>query len=48
MLNYLVWHNHGEVDPPAIGTESDRNEDEDQMDKMIADIGREYEVGSRE
>jgi hypothetical protein len=48
MPNYLVWHDHGEVEPPVIGAESDRNEDDDRMDEMLADIGREYEVGSRE
>jgi hypothetical protein len=34
------------VELPTVGTESDGNEDEDQMDEMIADIGREYDVGS--
>jgi hypothetical protein len=48
MLNYLVWHDHGAVELPVIGAESDRNEDDDQMDEMLADIGREYEVGSEE
>jgi hypothetical protein len=48
MPNYLVWHDHGEVEPPVIGAESDRNEDDDRMDEMLADIGREYEVGSGE
>jgi hypothetical protein len=48
VLNYLVWRNHGEVEPLAIGAESDGNEDEDHMDEMITDIGREYEVGSGE
>jgi hypothetical protein len=48
MPNYLVWHDHGEVEPPVIGAESDRNEDDDRMVEMLADIGREYEVGSRE
>jgi hypothetical protein len=43
-----VWRNHGEVEPLAIGAESDGNEDEDRMDEMITDIGREYEVGSGE
>jgi hypothetical protein len=42
MLNYLVWRDHGELEPP-VG-----NEDEDRMDEMVADIGREYEVESRE
>jgi hypothetical protein len=44
MPNYLMWHDHREVWP----FESDGNEDEDQMDDMIADIGREYDLGSRE
>jgi hypothetical protein len=48
MPNYLVWHDHGEVEPPDVGAESDENEDDDQMDEMLADIGREYEVGSEE
>jgi hypothetical protein len=48
MLNYLVWRDHGEVEPPVIGTESDGNEDDDRMDEMLADIGRENEVGSGE
>jgi hypothetical protein len=48
MSNYLVWRDHGEVEPSVIGAESDRNEDDDQMDEMLADIDREYEVGSRE
>jgi hypothetical protein len=41
MPNYLVWCNHGEVEPPAVGLESDKNEDESQMDEMITNIGRE-------
>jgi hypothetical protein len=48
MSNYLVWCDNGEVEPPVIGVESDENEDDDWMDEMLADIGREYEVGSRE
>jgi hypothetical protein len=48
MSNYLVWRDHGEVEPSVIGAESDRNEDDDRMDEMLADIGREYEIGSRE
>jgi hypothetical protein len=48
MPNYLVWHDHGEVELPVIGVESDGNEDDGQMDEMLADIGREYEVGSGE
>jgi hypothetical protein len=48
MLNYLVWLDHDNVEPTAIGAKSDGNEDEDQMDDMITDIDREYEVGSGE
>jgi hypothetical protein len=48
MLNYLMWHDHEEVEPLVVGAESDRNEDDDRMDEMLADIGREYEVGSGE
>jgi hypothetical protein len=48
MLNYLLWCNHDEVDPPAVGAESDGNEDEDQMDEMITVIGREYGIASGE
>jgi hypothetical protein len=45
MLNYLVWRDHGEVEPPVVGVESDGNEDQDRKDEMITNIGREYEVG---
>jgi hypothetical protein len=46
MPNYLVWCDHGEVEELPI--ESDGNEDEDHMDEMVADNGREYEIGSGE
>jgi hypothetical protein len=46
MPNYLVWRDHGEVEPLVVGAESDGNEDEDQMDEMTDN--REYEVGSGE
>jgi hypothetical protein len=46
MPNYLVWRGHGEVGELPI--KSDGNEDEDCMDEMVADIGREYEIGSGE
>jgi hypothetical protein len=45
--NYLVWRDHGEVEPPAIGAELDGNEDEDRMDEMVTFIGRKYETCSR-
>jgi hypothetical protein len=45
ILNYLVWHQHGEVQA-AAPTESDGSDDKDQMDHMIADIGMEHDLGS--
>jgi hypothetical protein len=48
MLNYLAWRDHKEVEPPPTGAELNGNEDEDRMNEMIVDIGREYEVGSGE
>jgi hypothetical protein len=47
MPNYLVWHQHAEVQV-AAPTESDGSDDEDQMDDMIADISVEYDLGSRD
>jgi hypothetical protein len=47
MPNYLMWRDHGEV-MPAATLESDRNEDEDQMDDMIADILTKDNPGSGE
>jgi hypothetical protein len=41
--NHLVWHQHGEVQP-SVADESDGNDDEDQMDAMVADIGRGYDL----
>jgi hypothetical protein len=38
MPNYLVWHQHREVQAPA-GDESDGSDDEDRIDDTIADIG---------
>jgi hypothetical protein len=46
MLNYLVWSDHGEVE--ELPVESDGNEDKDHMGEMVADIGREYKIGSGE
>jgi hypothetical protein len=31
-----------------LPVESDGNEDKDHMDEMVADIGREYKIGSGE
>jgi hypothetical protein len=43
MPNYLVWHDHGEAE--ELPVQSDGNEDVDRMDEMVADIGREYDIG---
>jgi hypothetical protein len=45
MPNYLVWHQHGEVQAPTT-IESERSDDEDRMDNMIVDIGMDYDLGS--
>jgi hypothetical protein len=41
--NYLLWHQHGEVQPVAAD-ESDGKDDVDRMDDMVADIGRGYDL----
>jgi hypothetical protein len=46
MSNYLVWHQHGEVQP-LVADEWDGNNNEDRMDDMVADIGRRYDLESR-
>jgi hypothetical protein len=47
MPNYLVWHQHGEVQA-AAPTESNRSGDVNRMDDTIADIVMEYDLGSRD
>jgi hypothetical protein len=47
MSNYLVWHQHGEVQPP-VADESVGNKDVDQIDDMVADIGRGYDLKSED
>jgi hypothetical protein len=47
MTNYLLWHQHGEV-WSAVVDESDRNDDVDQMDNMVAYIGRGYDLESED
>jgi hypothetical protein len=47
MLNYLLWHQHREVQP-AVADESDGNNDVDQIDDMVADIGRRYDMDSKD
>jgi hypothetical protein len=44
MLNYLVWHQHGDVQTPAPA-KLDVSDDENRMDDIIADIGMEYDLG---
>jgi hypothetical protein len=45
--NYLLWNQHGEVQP-TVADESDGNDDVDRMDDMVADIGRGYDLESEE
>jgi hypothetical protein len=47
MSNYLLWHQYGEVQH-VVADESDGNDDVDQMDDMIADIGRGYDQESED
>jgi hypothetical protein len=47
MSNYLLWHQHGKVQP-KVADESDRNDDVDQMDDMVADIGSGYDLESED
>jgi hypothetical protein len=44
---YLLWNQHAEVQP-AIANELDENDDVDQMDDMVADIGRGYDLDSED
>jgi hypothetical protein len=39
MSNYLLWHQHGDVQP-AVADELDGNDDADRMDDIVADIER--------
>jgi hypothetical protein len=45
--NYLLWHQHREVQH-AVTDESDQNDDVDRMDDMVADIGRGYDLESKD
>jgi hypothetical protein len=47
MSNYFLWYQHGEVQP-AVADESDGNDDIDQMDDMVADIKRGYDLESED
>jgi hypothetical protein len=45
--NNLLWHQHGEVGH-AVPDESDRNDDVNWMDDMVADITRGYDLESED
>jgi hypothetical protein len=47
MPNYLLWHQHGEVQP-AIVNELDGNDDVNWMDDMVADIEKKYDLESED
>jgi hypothetical protein len=47
MSNYLLWNQHGEVQP-AVADESDGNADVDRMDGMVANIERGYDLESKD
>jgi hypothetical protein len=47
MLNYLLCHQHRVVQP-TVADESDGNDDVDQMDDIIADIRRRYDLESED
>jgi hypothetical protein len=47
MLNYILWHQHGEVQP-VIADESDGNDDVDRMNDMVADNARGYDLKSED
>jgi hypothetical protein len=47
MLNYLLWHQHREVQPTVTNV-SDGNDDVNRMDDMVADIGRGYDLESED
>jgi hypothetical protein len=47
MSNYLLWHQHREVQP-TVADELDGNDDVDRIDDMVADIRREYNLESED
>jgi hypothetical protein len=47
MSNYLLWHQHGEVQL-TVTDESNGNDDVDRMDDMVADIARGYDLESED
>jgi hypothetical protein len=47
MVNYLLWHQHGEV-RPVVADESNENDDVNQMDDMVANIKMGYDLESED
>jgi hypothetical protein len=47
MVNYLVWHQQGEV-KAAVPAKLDGSDNDDRMDDMITNIGMEYDLGSKD
>jgi hypothetical protein len=45
ILIYLLWHQHGEVQP-VVADESDGNDDANWVDDMVANIRGGYNLGS--
>jgi hypothetical protein len=45
MSNYLLWHQHGDVQL-VVADELNENDDIDRMDDMVADIGKGYDLKS--
>jgi hypothetical protein len=45
--DYLLWNQHREVHP-RVANESDGNDDVNQMDDMVADIRRVYDLKSED
>jgi hypothetical protein len=47
MMKYLLWHQQGVV-RPTVGDESDGSIDVNRVDDMVADIGRGYDLESKD
>jgi hypothetical protein len=47
MLIYILWHQHEEV-RPTVADQSEGNDDVNQMDDMVSNIGRGYDLESED
>jgi hypothetical protein len=47
MLIYILWHQHEEV-RPMVADQSEGNDDVNQMDDMVTNIGRGYDLESED